>query len=96
MLKQYDWPIKQTHEIPFQSFVTTLSTGFYIAFRGVFTPESRFAIVYTAFSYIGEFGDCFIKLNFFEIQYQKSLISLNSEKTENRCENHSELYDFDH
>lgn len=53
MLKQYDWPI-HTANGKFQSFVTTLSSGFYIAFNGVFTPESRFAIVYTAFSYMGE------------------------------------------
>ncbi|XP_055317756.1 uncharacterized protein LOC129576557 isoform X2 [Sitodiplosis mosellana] len=54
MLKQYDWPIEGKHE-KFQSFVTTLSSGFYISFKGVFSPESRFAIVYTAFSYM----DCF-------------------------------------
>ncbi|XP_031625338.1 uncharacterized protein LOC116342012 [Contarinia nasturtii] len=54
MLKQYGWPI-QTADGKFQSFVTTLSSGFYIAFNGVFTPKSRFAIVYTAFSYM----DCF-------------------------------------
>lgn len=53
MLKKYDWPqIEGPHE-KFQSFVTTLSSGFYISFKGVFLPESRFAIVYTAFSYMG-------------------------------------------
>lgn len=58
MLKQYNWPFEMRDgnqlEKPFQSFVSTLSSGFYIAFKGVFSPESRFAIVYTAFSYIGE------------------------------------------
>lgn len=53
MLKKYDWSqIEGPHEI-FQSFVTTLASGFYISFKGVFLPESRFAIVYTAFSYMG-------------------------------------------
>lgn len=54
LLKQYNWPIDTSTENQFQSFVTTLSSGFYVAFKGVFTPESRFAIVYTAFSYMGK------------------------------------------
>lgn len=57
MLKQYDWPIEEPHG-KFQSFVTTLTSGFYISFKGVFTPESRFAIVYTAFSYMGMSQSC--------------------------------------
>lgn len=60
ILKEYSWPFEMTTtenplaiKKPFQSFVTTLSSGFYIAFKGTFLPESRFAIVYTTFSFMG-------------------------------------------
>lgn len=60
LLKEYSWSFEMldnnqlTTEKPFQSFVTTLSSGFYVAFKGVFSPDARFAIVYTAFSYMGK------------------------------------------
>lgn len=60
ILKEYSWPFELTTtenplaiEKPFQSFVTTLSSGFYIAFKGTFSSESRLAIVYTTFSFMG-------------------------------------------
>lgn len=34
--------------------VVPLTQGFYISFRGIFTPESRLEIAYSAFSYKGE------------------------------------------
>lgn len=54
LLQQYEFPIDKSIEKPFQSFVTELNSGFYIAFRGVFNAESRLAIVYTSFSYMGK------------------------------------------
>lgn len=61
IVKEYNWPSELTAtdnplatERPFQSFVTTLSSGFYIAFKGTFSQESRFAIVYTIFSFMGD------------------------------------------
>lgn len=68
-LKEYNWPFEMDNrrhstDKPFQSFVTTLSSGFYVAFKGVFTPESRFAIVYTTFSYMG-------KINMLTILYRE-------------------------
>lgn len=35
--------------------VVPVSQGFYISFRGVFTPESRLEVIYTAFSYKGNY-----------------------------------------
>lgn len=55
LLQTYEWPLDRSSDSSsFRSFVTTLSTGFYISFRGVFNMESRFAIVYTSFSYVGK------------------------------------------
>lgn len=61
ILSEYSWPFETATTgnplamaKPFQSFVTTLSSGFYIAFKGTFSPESRFAIVYTTFSFMGD------------------------------------------
>lgn len=74
MLKQYDWPIAPTTENPFQSFVTTMSSGFYVSFKGVFKPESHFAIVFTAFSYMGEFKVFFFR--FFSYQFEDHQFNL--------------------
>lgn len=54
LLQQYEFPTDSSIAKPFQSFVTALNSGFYIGFRGVFNAESRIAIVYTSFSYMGK------------------------------------------
>lgn len=54
LLDHFDWPGDE--EKPFENRVTTLSSGFYVSFRGVFDESTRFAIVFTAFSYMGEPG----------------------------------------
>lgn len=53
LLEHFDWPGDEKK--PFENRVTTLSSGFYVSFRGVFDESTRFAIVFTAFSYMGEF-----------------------------------------
>lgn len=53
LLELYEWPSTKTAMHPLKSYVTSLTTGFYVAFRGVFGPDARLAIVYTAFSYMG-------------------------------------------
>lgn len=52
LLEHYDWPRDKIK--PFTNLVTTLSSGFYVSFRGVFDESTRFAIIYTAFSYMGK------------------------------------------
>lgn len=42
--QRYNSPKEVEHVVP-------ISQGFYVSFRGVFTPESRLEIVYAAFSY---------------------------------------------
>lgn len=52
LLEHFDWPRDEMK--PSKNLVTALSLGFYVSFRGVFDESTRFAIVYTAFSYMGE------------------------------------------
>lgn len=36
-----------------KNYVVSMSTGFYVSFNGNFANDSRLALVYTSFSYIG-------------------------------------------
>lgn len=52
LVEQFDWP--RDEKKPGKDLVTALASGFYVSFRGVFDESTRFSIVYTAFSYMGE------------------------------------------
>lgn len=63
LLELYEWPLaKSPGSVQVQSFVTALTTGFYVSFRGTFGTKSRIAIVYTAFSYMGTKTDDFRRI----------------------------------
>lgn len=63
LLELYEWPTMKAMTHTSQTYVTSLSTGFYVAFRGVFAPNTRLAIVYTAFSYMGTYAIMASKCN---------------------------------
>lgn len=59
-----------------KTFVVPLSSGFYVSLRGTFGPDSKLAIIYTAFSYMGEliFFSIFVEL--FRPYYLRTIILL--------------------
>lgn len=63
ILEIYQSPAEES--LPSTSFITPLTSGFYVRFNGIFEMESRLAIAYTAFSYMGksDLGQGFKSIN---------------------------------
>lgn len=52
LLDQFEWHSNGTK--PLKNYMTSLASGFYISFIGLFDSDTELALAYTAFSYMGE------------------------------------------
>ena len=51
-LDRFDWPTM--NDVSSKSYIVSLNSGFYVSMNAVFSNESRLAIIFTAFSYMGK------------------------------------------